>query len=146
MAYATASDVQAEFKDVTFSTSTAVSSTDVASFLEQEEATLNGLLSPVYTVPITGTMALSICKMLLIKLVKARIVAIMRVKTGGKTPDQGDSEDQTLREEVMTLIEKLVKKEMLLPDAAYATANGAVRSYVAENDIEPTVRKAGDQW
>lgn len=146
MAYATRAEVEGEFKDVTFSSTTAVSDTDADRFLVEEEAVLNGLLKTVYTVPITGTMALSICKMLLIKLVKARIVAIMEVKTGGKTPDQGDPESKLIKDEVMGLIEKLQNKSMLLPDATFANSGSAVRSYAAENELEPTFEKDTESW
>lgn len=137
MAYATHSDVSAEFKGITFSASTAITSTEVTEMISQEEATLDARLSKRYVTPITGTEALKIMKRLSIQMTKSRIVDILQVKTGDAKVDQGSS-GFPIREQVEALLKMIIAGEMDLTDATLREASQGVSSYNSENIVHPT--------
>lgn len=148
MSYATTSDIQGEFKNITFSGSTAVTSTQVSGFLTDADAMINARLAPKYQVPITGSNSLVIVKLIAIKLVKHRILEIIKVKTGKTSEDQDSQGKKTLEEQAFDLINDIVKDKLLLTDATLATTADGVRSYSNDNaDSIPYVFQRGSkQW
>lgn len=137
MAYATYTDVQSEFKQIDFTASNSVlSTTEVAEFITQEEALLDGEVSQIYEIPVTGSQSISMMKMMTILMVKARIVDILAVKVGTSSPEQGSSGD-ALRTRVEKMLEKIKKKTLLLPDATLLSSTGGIKSYNVDNDITP---------
>lgn len=137
MSYAVYTDIQSEFKSIDFTASNSVlSTTEVTEFITQEEALLDGEVSQIYEIPVTGTQAISIMKLMTILMVKARIVDILVVKTGTSSPDQGSSGD-ALRTRCKDLLEKIMKKVILLPEATLLSSSGGVKSYTVDNDLTP---------
>ncbi len=143
--YTTVAAVQSEFKGVTFAAGTAVTTDDVDEFIIQEEFSLEGELSTVYNVPITGSQSISIMKRMSTLMVKARIMDILPVKTGKSEVDQGNPADG-LRKIVSDMLEKLREKKMLLPDATLKESSGGVKSYTSENEIDHIFQRDIDQW
>jgi hypothetical protein len=154
VAYTTAAAIQAEFKSLTFSGTTAVTSDDVTEFIAQEEAALDGRLAKKYVVPITGTEALKVAKMLSTLYVKARIMDILAVKTGDPKADQG-STGSSLRKRADEMVKQIVDGSFKLTDATSAESTDGVADYVSgnldEGDCEPpsiarTFRRDFTQW
>lgn len=147
--YAEVADIQAEFKNVTYSTSTTPTQNQVDEFITQAEAVLDGGVSTVYTVPVTGTIAKSIMKTMTILLVKARILERTLVKSGSEADQGGKSLPQQLREQVLDpdngMLPKIQKKEILLYGAS-ELSGGSIESYNYENAVEPIFEKETDQW
>ena len=81
MAYSTNSDVQSEFKSLTYN-SNGITSAEVDAFIEQEDAYIAGIVARKYEPPITGTYALRVIKTISVQLVASRVKRILAVKTG----------------------------------------------------------------
>lgn len=145
--YAAVADIQAEFKSIDFSaTGAAISTADATEFITQEEAGLESEVSSVYSVPITGTKAIAVMKLMTTLMVKARILDILPVKTGSRPPEQGESESEKLRTRVTDMVEKIRKKEMMLIGAVLLESSGGIKSYAVDNDLDHTFLKGEDQW
>jgi phage gp36-like protein len=143
MSYATQSHIEAEFKDVTFSTTTAVTPTDITRFLEEADAEIDSKLSLKYATPITGTNALIIVRLIEIWLVKSRVSEILRVKTGRPESDQEGGDPGERARQWLT---DLVSEKMRLTDGTRASSYDGVRSYALENSLEHVFDKDIDQW
>lgn len=145
MAYTTKTAIQSEFKDITFDTSTAVTSTDVNEFISQEEALLEAEIAAIYLTPITASGSLPIMKNLSTMRVKARILDILYVKTGNPDVDQG-SGAEGIRENVQKILDKIKDKILILPGATLAESSGGVKSYVSANSVTHLFERDTDQW
>lgn len=130
--YADVSDVQTEFKSVTFSGSSAVTSTAVTGFINQAEAWIDAQIGTVYTTPVSGSSSLLILKMTTVQLVKARITDILQVKTGDVKVDQAAS-GKDMREAAEKMIKDLKDKQFILKDATLIRSSGGVNSYGSAN-------------
>ena len=149
MAYVTSALIAAEFKGLDLSSSTAVTTAKIEEMIVQEEALLTAQIGTVYAMPIVSAdspISFSIMRMLSTLLVRDRIEAMLAVKTGGKTPDQGDETDTPWMKKAKDIIEKILNKSMLLPDASLLNASGGVQSYQSANELLPTFEKGTKQW
>jgi hypothetical protein len=147
MAYVTETLIEAEFKDIDFTASSAVTTTDITEFITQEEAMLNAQLNTVYSVPIASAsspIAFNVCRLAATLFVKARILDILYVKSNTEA-DQENTGD-AVRLVAQGMIDKILDKTMLLYDATLAESNGGVRSYGSENDYEAKFTMDDDQW
>lgn len=142
MAYATYTDIQSEFRSVTFASGTAVTDTEVTAFIVQTDALINTYLSGRYVVPITGTAALALIKWIAIQITRERIIKILATKTGVMDPDQLEAEKPMWQE----LLEKLQAGSLNLSDASPLSSGGGIRSGNVENDIEQTFDVTAQQW
>ena len=145
MAYTSATAVQSEFKSITFSTSTAVTTADVTEFIAQEEAALDVEAGTVYTTPITGTNALAVMKLMATLMVKARVLDILPVKVGSDGAEQ-DSGSKALRDRVSAMIERIKSKSILLADATLLQSSGGVRSYANDNALTQVFKRETQSW
>ncbi len=73
MAYSTNSDIQSEFKSLTYN-SNGITSAEVDAFIEQEDAFIDGIVGRKYETPVTGTYALRIMKTISVQLVASRVL------------------------------------------------------------------------
>lgn len=151
--YASSSDIASEFKSIDFSASNAViSTTEVNNFIDQEEAAIESEVATVYTVPVTGSKAIQLMKLMTIMMVKARILDILTVKSGKQTTDQGGSTSLDLRKRVFGgegedgMIQRIRKKDLRLVDAILAETTAGVTSYNVNNNITPIFKRDCAQW
>lgn len=150
MAYTTTSDIQAEFKSLDLSTSTALTTAKVSEFIVQQEAALNASISKKFATPVTTSAdALSIMKMIATLMVKARCLDMLQVKTGDQKTDQGVTGD-TLRKQAQEYITAILDGSMNLPGATLSETGGGV-SYHRRVDsngttLIPTVSRDSDTW
>lgn len=144
--YAAVTDIEAEFRSLIASAGESVTTAKVTEWITQEEAALDGQVGTIYSTPVTGAQGIAIMKLMTTLMVKARITDMLPVKTGTRPPDQGKSEGELLRERVDKMLEKILKRDMVLPGAPLAQSAGAVSSYTEDNDIEREVFKDEDNW
>lgn len=142
MAYCTYTDVQSEFKSMTFSASTAVTDTEVTEFIVQSDAVINSYVSSRYQVPVTGSSALSFLKWISIQIVRERIIKILASKTGVVEPDQLEAEKPMWQ----VLLEDIRKGALQLVGATLVNTGGGVRSGNVENGITQTFDVTAQQW
>lgn len=144
MAYCTSSDVTKEFKNITFSATSSVTSDDVTEFISQADAFINSQLANKFSVPITGTEALKIVKRLSIWLVTGRIKSILKVKTGQDIGDQGTDSD--LIKMAKDELKDISKGKASLIDAPLFSTSDGVKSFAVDEGLEFTFKKDVDQW
>jgi phage gp36-like protein len=146
MSYCSASDVQSMFQGITFgTTATKILSTEVAQWITEADAEIDGYLGGVYVTPITGTAALNIIKQIATKLVAHRAERRIYVNSGSNEIDRGRKTD--LRTEALKSLEAIQKKNLLLSDATLKTTHDGSSGYMAVNtDLEHTFKKGEDQW
>ncbi len=144
MAYCTEAEVASEFKDVTFSTTTAVTTADVTRFIEEADAEINGRVGLIYQTPIVSTEGVKVTRLISIGIVSRRIKTILAVKTGSEKADQGSAENADTFRRMLTMI---VKGEMILAGAVKLSTGDGVQSYNSSSaGIENTFKKGEDQW
>lgn len=144
MAYSTTTQIQSEFKDITFSSTSAVTDTEVADIISMTDAEIDGRLGVRYTVPITGTSSLLICRTISTFITAARVSKIIEVKTGESDRDMPRRIEE--RNNALKMIEDIVSGKMLLSDAVAKGSKRGVRSYTYENDIQPAIDVTQEQW
>ena len=147
MAYCTQAQVESEFADITFSSTTKVTDTDVARFIAETDALIDGRLGLKYQVPIVGASSLVIVRMIAIAIVAARVRKILEIQNSTPgTSQQVQGKDQF---DPWKALDQIVKGELKLSDSSLASTEDGIASYVAENSdtVEPHVMKLGqDQW
>jgi len=144
MAYCTTANVQSEFKDITFSASTSITSTEISDFIDQADAEINGRVGLVYVTPITGSIALLIIKSISIGIVTQRVKDILAVKTGNPDVEQEGRTNSAIAARKM--LDEIVSGKMLLTDAVKRSSGDGVKSYTSINNIEHVFEKETNQW
>lgn len=145
MAYCTSTDVASEFKNITFSASTAVTSTEVDGFIAQADAEIDGVVGLRYEVPVTGASSLLIVKQISIKLVAGRIKKILEVKTSTEEVNQ-EAQSPNLIAEARDMLDKIVKGTLLLSDATVLSSTGGFKSFAVDEDLDYEFDITGDNW
>ena len=143
MAYSTNSDVQSEFKNLTYS-SGGITSAEVDEFIDQEDAFIDGIVGRKYTTPITGTYALRIIKNISIQLVTSRIKRILAVKTG--IPETEQDSSGNLFGQAKTKLDDIAAGRLLLSDATLGNTSDGVDSFAVSDDLEHIFKRDVQQW
>lgn len=146
MAYCTNTDISSEFKDITFSATTAVTDTEVDDFIDQMSSLIDSFISNRYETPVTGPISLLILKFICILLVKSRILSILSVKTPQDKTKQ-DPDGPTLWDRALKMLEQLKKGQLILPDAdGPGSFEGGMSSFLMNEDIDYTFTMEDKNW
>ena len=140
--YATAAQVETEFKGVTFSSSTQPTSTELSTMITEASAEIDARLAVKYTTPITGTNALVVVRSICVQLLKGRVNEIRGIKTGGDDDKDYTDPSKLARD----MLDKLASGKMKLTDATLAATADGVKSYTYTNSIEPNFDVEESQW
>jgi Holliday junction resolvasome RuvABC endonuclease subunit len=148
MAYASNAEIEADFKDITFTASTNVKTADVTQFIVEADGLINSYVGTVYVVPVVvAGEGLNLLKLLCRSLVTARIKKLMEVKQ----ETSGDANQNVLSvllsvSQVMAILKEIQKKDIALAGAVALTSGGGFYSNNAANDVAPVVEKDSRQW
>lgn len=91
MTYCQVSDIQSDFKDIVFNTTSSVTDTEVEKFIQEEGAFINSMICSRYVVPVIendSPNAFLVLKRIAIFLVADRVRHVLYVKTGRDASDQ----------------------------------------------------------
>lgn len=144
MPYCTYTDVQSEFKDITFTTATKVTPAEVAEFIVQADALIDTEIGSRYIVPVTAnTTTVSLLKSISIALVRERILPIIATKTGDDETTQDPSKKNLINP--LKLLERIAKGDLKLAGATETSSNG-VSSYAVDHKTKHVFKKGCDQW
>lgn len=149
MAYATYTDVASEFKDITFSSTTKVTDSEVTEFISQAEAHINGVVSKRYTVPVvlaSAPISFAVLKQISIYMVADRVREILQVKQIGVEELKQGARPPNGRKEALAMLRDIVDGNIRLYDATLATAHDGVKSFNVDEDIEHFFDATIDQW
>lgn len=145
MAYSVLTDIESEFKDVTFSSTTAVTDDDIDGFIDQADAFIDSSISSRYEVPVTGSSSLLVLQTISILLVKARVLSILSVKTPQDKTKQ-DPDGPTLRQQALDMLKAIKNGSLLLTDAVLTSTDGGLTSFLINEDISYTYPVDQDVW
>jgi hypothetical protein len=145
MAYCTYSDVQAEFKDITFSSTTAVKDSEVTEFIVQADARINAEIGKVYETPLASGEGLSLLKMISLQIVSKRIHEILKVKSGSDETDQKGSEEEE-KDTPEKLLARIVSSDLKLVGATYLRSGNGVKSYTNDNAVSHLFERDVASW
>lgn len=144
MAYSLNTDVQAEFKSLTYNANT-VTAAKVDEWIAQADAYIDTMLNSQYVVPITGTASLEVVKMISTWLVADRVRDILTLLPGANAASQEFAQDYFKK--ATELLTMLKKGQVTLPDAPLAgDGAGGVSGYAQANGLQPEFKRYSDQW
>lgn len=147
MSYATIVNIQDEFRDITFDTSTDITSVRVQEFLDQADAEINLMLGSRYETPITGVESLKIVKRIEIAIVAARVASILDLK--GKSQNsiiKQEFNKKDYEKESRELLDRLKDQDFILPDAVLLDTSYGMKSSLVDDGVTPIFKKGVDQW
>ena len=149
MAYTTYSEIEADFKDITFSASTGnVRQADVTQFIVEADSLINAYVAKRYTTPVTGSgEGLSLLKLCSRSLVTARIKKLMEVVQEKSTEANQAVQGVLLSPSAVMKILTDIRDDLI--DLVGATALVSGRGFHSENvtqDVTPTIEKGTRQW
>lgn len=145
MAYCNNAQVASEFKEITFSTSSSVTTADVDRFIEEADSEIDARIGTRFVVPVTGPISLITLRQISIWLVTYRIREILRVKNPSKETEQ-NVRDGNMRAQALKMLDDIVKGLMTLADASLINSADGVSSYGVSAGLEHTFRKGEDSW
>jgi len=147
MAYATTAEIESDFKDAAFTTSTTVKAADVTQFIVESDSLIDAYVGTVYAVPVSSGSGLQLLKLLSRSLVTARIKRIMEVKQEkNSSPDQNIVGVLLSPSKVMEILKDIQKKNIALAGAVLLTSGGGFSSHNNTHDIAPVMKKEDRQW
>ncbi len=147
MAYALPTDIEADFKDITFGADDNVTGDDVTQFIVEADALINSYIGTVYTVPVTTGDGLNVLKLLSRSLVSNRIKKILEVQqVASKGANQNIQSTYLSVTQVMAVLTSLQAKKVALAGASPLVSAGGFYSNNSSNDVAPTITKDTRQW
>ena len=144
MAYSTQANIEGEFKDIAFSTDTAVKASEIPNLIAETDAEIDARLSVRYVTPITGSISLILMRTISTFITSARISKIIEVKTGEADKDQPRRYEE--RNNAIKMINDIVEGKMVLTDAIPVSQKRGIRSFTYENNIKPCIDIKREQW
>lgn len=145
MAYCTEAQVQAEFKQLDISSSTAIKSAQVAEFIAEADAEINAIIGTRYTVPVTSGDALVLCRLMSRAIVSDRVAGVLQIKSGQAKADQ-DARKPMTRADALKLAERIAKGEIAFAGAIPISGDDGVKAFVSGTDVERTFKRGETQW
>ncbi len=141
--YATAAQVQSEFKTTVFSPSSAVTDVELDEWSDQFSRMLDTYLVKKYAVPITGVDPLLVVSLLVRGWVAARAARILNATVG---IGEGDLNKAVALEKLAEKWLKDFKAGCIELEGATEKDRLAPKSFNQQNAIDPTWEKGVDQW
>jgi phage gp36-like protein len=145
--YTSATEIQGDFKDLTFTATSNVKDSDVTGFIVEADALINSYVGARYSVPVTSGDGLNLLKLCSRSLVSARIKKIMEVKQ-----DKGQDANQNVvgvllsPTAVMKILADIRDDKINLDGGTLLVSGNGFYSYNAKNDIQPVIKKDEKQW
>jgi hypothetical protein len=149
LAYTTRQEIEADFKDTNFTTTSNVRIKDVEQFIVESDALINAYVGTVYTVPVTTAgQGLSLLKLLSRSLTATRVKAILKVKqeTASKDANQNVLDTLLSTAQVMKILRDIQEKTIALEGASALTSGGGFYSNNVNEDVEPVITKEDKLW
>lgn len=143
MGYCTAAQVQLEFKELTFSATSAVKSAQVDEFIAEADAEIDSIIGVTYQLPIVGTQPLLLLRRISRALVADRVAGILEVRTGD--PKTSQTSSRMTREEALEIARGIAEGTILF-DAVETTAAKTGVVYSEENASGRVFKKDEKQW
>jgi len=148
MAYTTYTEIEADFKNITFASSgSSIIQSEVTQFIVESDALINSYVGSRYSIPVTSGDGLNLLKLLSRSLVSARIKRILEVKQEKQT-DANQSVTGVLLSPtaVIKILENIRDDKLNLDGAISLVSSNGFYSNNYSNDVEPVIKKDEKQW
>lgn len=144
--YCTVAQVQADLKNVTFSTATFPALATVSDWITSESAYIDGIIGLRYTVPVTVgyTNARLILKNIAVYRVIERYRKVAEVKTG--SPEVDSEEKGKFTYTPNHDLQKIAKGLLILEDVPTKDSKLGIASFTVDEDIEHEFDVGEQQW
>jgi hypothetical protein len=142
--YCSEAQVQAEFKQLDISTTTAIKTGQIAEFIAESDAEIDAIIGTRYVVPVDDGNALLLCRMMSRALVANRVAGILAIKSGNQKTDQDAG--RMSREDVLKLARQIADGKVAFDGATLIAGDGGVKSYVSGTDVERVFKRGDKQW
>lgn len=147
MAYTTYTEVQGDFKDITFAAGFNITDTKVTEFIVEADSLINSYVGSVYQVPVTTGDAVNLLKLLSRSLVASRIKKVLGVKQNKSVDANQDVTDVLLSATtVMKILKDIQQKNNVLAGATLLDVNSGFYNNNVSNQVQPKIRKDERQW
>ncbi len=149
MAYTTYTEIQSDFKNITFlSLSGNVTQEDVTQFIVEADAMINSYVSAKYAVPVaSGTDGYNFLKMLSRTIVTLRIRAILEVKqVSNSAANQNPVSTLMSMSQIQKNLEQIKGGQLKLVGVDPLLSGGGFYSSNVVNNIKPTIKKNTRVW
>ena len=147
MAYCTLTEVQSEFKNVTFTATSLVSDSDVNAFILQADALINSYVSKRYDLPIDiASEGFQFLKMLSCGIVAERVRSILEVKQATNKDGAQNPRRPLDMQNIMSMLKDIASGKAPLVGVIAPSAGLGVYSENVANSIEPEFKKGSTQW
>jgi phage gp36-like protein len=147
MAYCAVSDVQNDFKAVTFTSSSLVTDSAVSGFISEASALIDSYVGQRYVTPITGAQALALMSLYARTLVADRVRGILANKqqTNTDANQQVKSDGFSVRD-VMKSLQDIKNGDAQLVDAVLLNSNASFFSNNYDRGVSPRFHKNRREW
>lgn len=145
--YCTYTQVQEEFKALTFGTGTAIGTSRVDRFCQESSAYIDGKVGLLYSTPVDSTnspKSFLILQHICIALVARRIRPILGVEAPVATDSQKTRGEGEIDPEEM--LNDIIANKTLLSDATKLSSDGGVTSYTKTNSVPHIFDICKKQW
>lgn len=148
MPYSTKEEIESDFKNMDFTSTSNVTETDVDGFILEADALINSYVGMKYVIPVTAdATSLSLLKLFSRTLVADRIKKILEVKQETSKGANQDVRGAYSTKDVMAALEKIKKDQLMLPGAETLVGDGGTfYSSNYANSVCPVVEKDSKQW
>lgn len=149
MAYTTYTEVQGDFKNITFEAATGnVIQSEVTQFIVEADALINSYVSAKYATPVvTAGDGLNLLKMLSRTIVTLRIKSILEVKQNSNiAANQNPVSTLMSMSQIMKMLESIKAGQVKLVGVSPLVSGGGFFSNNYAEGIEPVIKKDSQQW
>lgn len=148
MAYASVEEIEADFKDIDFTTSSSVKEADVTQFITEADALINAYVGKRYSVPVAAdSSTLALLKLLTRSLVANRVRGILAVKQDTNTgANQSQRAELLSVKDVLSMLKDIRDGEIALSGATELLSGGGFYSKNYAEEVEPVFEKDTKQW
>lgn len=146
--YCVVSDIEAEFKGLTFTSDQPVTNTEVEEFIDQTEARVDARIGLLYSTPIDETdspKSFLIVKNIVTWFVADRVSSILVNRTGNAQTEQNSRPEKSFMDKAKELLKEVMDKTLILPDAETVTTV-QVKTETYSAGEEHTFKKGCTQW
>jgi hypothetical protein len=147
MAYATYSEIEKDFKAVTFTDTSLVTSSAVTGFITEHDALIDSYIGMRYETPVTTGGGLNLLKLLSRSLTVLRVKKILEVVQAQNSELNQNVVSVILSQKmVMDILEQIQKGNRKLVGATLLSTASGFASYNNSNEVEFTFKKDEQQW
>lgn len=146
MAYSSQDEVASDFKDISFTADTNVTSDDVDQFIVEADALINSYAGVRYVTPVTTGEGLNLLKMFSRNIVANRIKSIMEVKQATNKDAVQNVRSGLSTADILKQLDLIRTGDLILVGADLWGSNAGFVSSNYENDVKPQFHKDCKEW